>query len=59
MPRRWRLRGPTGERNLYELHPRSKVLGLAPDEEDRLVQLAAVLAESREEADYDLPVVPV
>jgi RHH-type proline utilization regulon transcriptional repressor/proline dehydrogenase/delta 1-pyrroline-5-carboxylate dehydrogenase len=38
------LAGPTGERNVYTLHPRQAVLCLADDERDRLVQLAAVLA---------------
>ncbi|TBV06607.1 trifunctional transcriptional regulator/proline dehydrogenase/L-glutamate gamma-semialdehyde dehydrogenase [Stutzerimonas kirkiae] len=38
------LRGPTGERNSYSLHPRERVLGLADSEQDLLAQLAAVLA---------------
>jgi len=38
------LAGPTGERNVYSLVPRQAVLCLAQREEDRLVQLAAVLA---------------
>lgn len=38
------LTGPTGERNTYMLLPRERVLCLASDEGDRLVQLAAVLA---------------
>ena len=38
------LPGPTGERNVYSLVPRSAVLCLASTDEDRLVQLAAVLA---------------
>jgi RHH-type proline utilization regulon transcriptional repressor/proline dehydrogenase/delta 1-pyrroline-5-carboxylate dehydrogenase len=38
------LPGPTGERNVYTLVPRSAVLCLAGGDEDRLVQLAAVLA---------------
>ncbi|WP_442968846.1 trifunctional transcriptional regulator/proline dehydrogenase/L-glutamate gamma-semialdehyde dehydrogenase [Ramlibacter sp.] len=38
------LRGPTGERNVYSLVPRRAVLCLAGDEDDRLVQLAAVLS---------------
>lgn len=38
------LPGPTGERNLYTLLPRSAVLCLADSESDRLLQLAAVLA---------------
>ncbi|MEO8310216.1 MAG: trifunctional transcriptional regulator/proline dehydrogenase/L-glutamate gamma-semialdehyde dehydrogenase [Caldimonas sp.] len=38
------LAGPTGERNVYTLHPRERVLCLASDDGDRLVQLAAVLA---------------
>ncbi len=38
------LDGPTGERNLYTIAPREGVLCLADREQDRLVQLAAVLA---------------
>ena len=38
------LPGPTGERNVYSLLPRSSVLCLARRDADRLVQLAAVLA---------------
>jgi len=38
------LAGPTGERNVYTLHPREAVLCLADDDADRMVQLAAVLA---------------
>ncbi|QTD45533.1 L-glutamate gamma-semialdehyde dehydrogenase [Ottowia testudinis] len=38
------LPGPTGERNSYSLHPRRRVLCLAARGEDRLLQLAAVLA---------------
>lgn len=38
------LPGPTGERNVYSLVPRRAVLCLADDEDDRLVQLAAVLS---------------
>ena len=38
------LAGPTGERNVYTLHPRQAVLCLADEDGDRLVQLAAVLA---------------
>ena len=38
------LPGPTGERNTYTLWPRGTVLCLAENEEDLLVQLAAVLA---------------
>jgi RHH-type transcriptional regulator, proline utilization regulon repressor / proline dehydrogenase / delta 1-pyrroline-5-carboxylate dehydrogenase len=38
------LPGPTGERNVYTIVARSAVLCLASGEEDRLVQLAAVLA---------------
>ena len=38
------LQGPTGERNVYTLLPRTRVLCLADAEADRLVQLAAVLA---------------
>jgi len=36
------LPGPTGERNVYTLTPRSAVLCLASNESDRLVQLSAV-----------------
>jgi RHH-type proline utilization regulon transcriptional repressor/proline dehydrogenase/delta 1-pyrroline-5-carboxylate dehydrogenase len=36
------LPGPTGERNVYTLVPRSAVLCLASNDADRLVQLAAV-----------------
>lgn len=38
------LPGPTGERNSYSLLPRQAVLCLADEPEDRLLQLAAVLA---------------
>jgi RHH-type proline utilization regulon transcriptional repressor/proline dehydrogenase/delta 1-pyrroline-5-carboxylate dehydrogenase len=38
------LAGPTGERNVYTLHPREAVLCLAEDDADRMAQLAAVLA---------------
>jgi RHH-type proline utilization regulon transcriptional repressor/proline dehydrogenase/delta 1-pyrroline-5-carboxylate dehydrogenase len=38
------LAGPTGERNVYTLQPRDAVLCLGADENDRLVQLAAVIA---------------
>lgn len=38
------LSGPTGERNIYSLHPREAVLCLANSDEDRLAQLAATLA---------------
>ena len=38
------LTGPTGERNLYQLQARPRVLCLAADRDDRLAQLAAVLA---------------
>jgi len=38
------LSGPTGERNVYSLHPREAVLCLAAQDGDRLLQLAAVLA---------------
>ncbi|MEJ8851564.1 trifunctional transcriptional regulator/proline dehydrogenase/L-glutamate gamma-semialdehyde dehydrogenase [Variovorax rhizosphaerae] len=38
------LVGPTGERNVYTLLPREAVLCLAESEQDRLVQLAAVLS---------------
>ncbi len=39
-----RLPGPTGEENVYRLVPRRAVLCLAERDDDRLVQLAAVLA---------------
>ena len=38
------LPGPTGERNSYSLLPREQVLCLADNEQDALVQLAAVTA---------------
>ena len=38
------LPGPTGESNLYALQPREAVLCLASRDDDRLLQLAAVLA---------------
>jgi len=38
------LPGPTGERNVYRLVPRSHVLCLAQSRQDLLLQLAAVLA---------------
>ena len=38
------LPGPTGERNVYSLVPRQRVLCLARDDGDLLVQLAAVLS---------------
>jgi RHH-type proline utilization regulon transcriptional repressor/proline dehydrogenase/delta 1-pyrroline-5-carboxylate dehydrogenase len=38
------LPGPTGESNLYALQPREAVLCLAEHADDRLLQLAAVLA---------------
>ncbi|MDR6228486.1 delta 1-pyrroline-5-carboxylate dehydrogenase [Pseudomonas sp. SORGH_AS199] len=38
------LPGPTGERNSYSLLPRSRVLCLAADDSDLLLQLAAVMA---------------
>jgi RHH-type proline utilization regulon transcriptional repressor/proline dehydrogenase/delta 1-pyrroline-5-carboxylate dehydrogenase len=38
------LPGPTGESNVYRLLPREAVLCLAETEDDRLAQLAAVLA---------------
>jgi RHH-type proline utilization regulon transcriptional repressor/proline dehydrogenase/delta 1-pyrroline-5-carboxylate dehydrogenase len=38
------LPGPTGEANVYRLLPRESVLCLAVADDDRLVQLAAVLA---------------
>jgi RHH-type transcriptional regulator, proline utilization regulon repressor / proline dehydrogenase / delta 1-pyrroline-5-carboxylate dehydrogenase len=41
----WRtLAGPTGEANLYAMRPRDTVLCLAQDDDDLLLQLAAVLA---------------
>jgi RHH-type proline utilization regulon transcriptional repressor/proline dehydrogenase/delta 1-pyrroline-5-carboxylate dehydrogenase len=42
--RSWELPGPTGERNVYTLAPRRAVLCLAGTDDDRLTQLAAVLA---------------
>ena len=39
-----RLDGPTGERNVYRVLPRERVLGLADTDNDRLTQLAATLA---------------
>ena len=38
------LTGPTGERNVYTVHARERVLCLADHDADRLVQLAATLA---------------
>ncbi|MFO1294466.1 MAG: trifunctional transcriptional regulator/proline dehydrogenase/L-glutamate gamma-semialdehyde dehydrogenase [Rubrivivax sp.] len=38
------LAGPTGESNLYALEPRAALLCLAARDDDRLLQLAAVLA---------------
>ncbi|WP_342222003.1 trifunctional transcriptional regulator/proline dehydrogenase/L-glutamate gamma-semialdehyde dehydrogenase [Candidatus Fukatsuia endosymbiont of Tuberolachnus salignus] len=38
------LPGPTGERNTYALLPRERVLCLADNQDDMLIQLAAVLA---------------
>ncbi|WP_313076979.1 trifunctional transcriptional regulator/proline dehydrogenase/L-glutamate gamma-semialdehyde dehydrogenase [Melaminivora sp.] len=38
------LPGPTGEKNLYHLLPRERVLCLAEDDDGRLLQLATVLA---------------
>lgn len=38
------LAGPTGERNIYQVQPRSAVLCLANDEAGLIAQLAAVLA---------------
>ncbi|HTN47885.1 MAG TPA: trifunctional transcriptional regulator/proline dehydrogenase/L-glutamate gamma-semialdehyde dehydrogenase [Burkholderiaceae bacterium] len=38
------LPGPTGERNTYMLLPREAILAVAPDADDRLFQLAYVLA---------------
>ncbi|KHN55840.1 trifunctional transcriptional regulator/proline dehydrogenase/L-glutamate gamma-semialdehyde dehydrogenase [Pectobacterium fontis] len=39
-----RLPGPTGESNTYMLLPRGRILCLTDNEEDRLIQTAAVLA---------------
>ncbi|MEQ9889206.1 trifunctional transcriptional regulator/proline dehydrogenase/L-glutamate gamma-semialdehyde dehydrogenase [Pectobacterium zantedeschiae] len=39
-----RLPGPTGESNTYTLLPRERILCLADNDEDRLIQAAAVLA---------------
>src|SRR5690606_19707780 len=38
------LRGPTGERNVYQVFPRSAVLCLADTEDDLITQLGAVLS---------------
>jgi RHH-type transcriptional regulator, proline utilization regulon repressor / proline dehydrogenase / delta 1-pyrroline-5-carboxylate dehydrogenase len=38
------LRGPTGERNVYSTLPRERVLCLASNSDDALIQLAAVCA---------------
>ena len=38
------LKGPTGERNVYQVFPRSTVLCIASTEADLVVQLAAVLS---------------
>ncbi|QDQ86470.1 trifunctional transcriptional regulator/proline dehydrogenase/L-glutamate gamma-semialdehyde dehydrogenase [Alcaligenaceae bacterium SJ-26] len=38
------LTGPTGERNVYTVLPRTAVFGVATDDRDRIAQLAAVLA---------------
>lgn len=38
------LPGPTGERNAYTILPRERVLSLADDQQDRLIQLAALIA---------------
>ncbi|MGI8466377.1 trifunctional transcriptional regulator/proline dehydrogenase/L-glutamate gamma-semialdehyde dehydrogenase [Pectobacterium punjabense] len=38
------LSGPTGESNTYTLSPRERILCLADNEDDRLIQAAAVLA---------------
>ncbi|MCH2339350.1 MAG: trifunctional transcriptional regulator/proline dehydrogenase/L-glutamate gamma-semialdehyde dehydrogenase [Pseudomonas sp.] len=48
------LNGPTGERNSYSLLPREHVLCLADDENDLLIQLAAVLAVGSEAVMVDL-----
>lgn len=37
----WILNGPTGERNSYSLLPRERILCVAGNEEDALIQLAA------------------
>ena len=42
------LPGPTGERNTFALLPRERVLCLADNEEDALIQLAAVTAVGSE-----------
>ncbi|HKS35452.1 MAG TPA: trifunctional transcriptional regulator/proline dehydrogenase/L-glutamate gamma-semialdehyde dehydrogenase, partial [Enterobacteriaceae bacterium] len=42
------LPGPTGERNSWTLMPRERVLCIADNEDDALVQLAAVLAVASE-----------
>lgn len=38
------LPGPTGERNIYQLYPREKVLCLANNKQDAFTQLATMLA---------------
>jgi len=38
------LAGPTGERNVYSVVPRTAVLSAADDDNDRIIQLTAVLA---------------
>lgn len=49
------LNGPTGERNSYSLLPREYVLCLAETEQDRLTQLAAVLAVGSQAVLPDTP----
>ncbi|MFJ2973327.1 trifunctional transcriptional regulator/proline dehydrogenase/L-glutamate gamma-semialdehyde dehydrogenase [Kluyvera sp. NPDC087067] len=49
------LPGPTGERNTWTLVPRERVLCLADNENDLLIQLAAVLAVGSEVLWADAP----
>ncbi|WP_423201731.1 trifunctional transcriptional regulator/proline dehydrogenase/L-glutamate gamma-semialdehyde dehydrogenase [Dickeya lacustris] len=53
--RGWQLPGPTGERNTYTLHPREQVLCVADNDDDALVQLAAVLAAGSRALWLDTP----
>lgn len=49
------LPGPTGERNSWTLMPRERVLCIADNEQDTLVQLAAVMAVASEALLPDTP----
>jgi len=49
------LPGPTGERNSWTLMPRERVLCIADNEQDALVQLAAVMAVASEALLPDTP----